>query len=155
MRTEKFSGTIEVDADSDTAEILHEAFHSGKRLSIMHGKHNVGEMGLHSFNLDTFSNGERTVRCEFRELPKRRFKAELKNKKYKCVDIPSMYKCDSAFTWWIPEDVRDLIEYIEKQNLGYEFVQFVTGPGNVGYPDFIILRKEKQDEQKQSKMSNS
>jgi hypothetical protein len=142
MKIEKFSGTIEVDAHSDTAEILDEAFRSGKRLSIMYGEHNVGEAGLHSFNLDTFSDGERTVRCEFRELPKRKPKAKAKNKKYKCVNIPSMYKCGGAFTWWIPEDVHDLIEYIEKQNLGYEFVQFVTGPGNVSYPDFIILRKE-------------
>ena len=141
MRTEKFSGEIEVNANSDIAEILHEAFHSGKKLSIMYDERNVGEMGLHSFNLDTFSNGERTVRCEFRELPKRRFKAELKNKKYKCVDVPSVYECGGAFTW-VPEDAHDLIEYIENQNPGYGFVQFVTGQDNGGYPDFIILRKE-------------
>ena len=77
MGREKFSGTIEVDADSDTAKILHEAFYNGKRLLIMYGETKVGEAGLYSFDLGTnFVNCTRTVSCEFRELPKVESKPE-------------------------------------------------------------------------------
>jgi hypothetical protein len=73
MGREKFSGTIEVAADSDTAEILHQAFHNGTRLWIQSGGSDdwVGEVGISSFSInDAFSH--RTISCEFRELPKYR-----------------------------------------------------------------------------------
>ena len=59
--------------------------------------------------------------------------------KYKSVDTPSIHEC--GYAWWVPDDAPQVIQWVEEQNPGYVFVQFVTRPGNGGYQDFVILKE--------------
>jgi hypothetical protein len=56
--------------------------------------------------------------------------------KYITREIPRA----SGVHWWVPECAPKIIEMLELANPHYEFVQFVTSPGNGGYKEYAILR---------------
>ena len=68
-------------------------------------------------------------------------KCENGEPKYIATGIPDRNEC--GFCWWVPKDVVEVIEYLEKEYPEMDFVQFVTRPGNGGHPDYALLRRKK------------
>ena len=62
--------------------------------------------------------------------------------KYKTINIPDYWECH--LNWYVPEHAPKVIEYIERQNPNYEFLQFVTREGNGGYSSFALLKEKEK-----------
>ena len=61
--------------------------------------------------------------------------------RYISVDIPTSN--ESWGHWWVPDQAVQVIEFLETEHPGYEFVQFVTSPGHGGYGEFALMRMVK------------
>ena len=61
--------------------------------------------------------------------------------KYISVSVPSVQDC--GYAWWTPKGALKVISFLEKEQPEYEFVQIVTSPGNGGYKEFAIMKKNK------------
>ena len=60
--------------------------------------------------------------------------------KYITVSIPTCTKHGERLNWWNPGHVPKIILKMESENIGYDFHQFVTSPGNGGHGEYAIMK---------------